>query len=104
MTRTWSRELAENCTVNAVNPGPVATDMYSSSSKEFQLQMSTWTRNTPLAAVRDDVDEQRFIDDKEFAGGRPVSFSPRVFVSSSLFFYFCDVLFREGDVLICSCV
>jgi NAD(P)-dependent dehydrogenase (short-subunit alcohol dehydrogenase family) len=27
MTRTWSRELAERATCNAVNPGPVATDM-----------------------------------------------------------------------------
>lgn len=26
-TRTWARELSERCTVNAVNPGPVATDM-----------------------------------------------------------------------------
>ena len=25
MTRTWSRELYRNCTVNAVNPGPVST-------------------------------------------------------------------------------
>jgi NAD(P)-dependent dehydrogenase (short-subunit alcohol dehydrogenase family) len=29
MTRTWARELAENATVNAINPGPVATDMVS---------------------------------------------------------------------------
>lgn len=28
MTRTWARELAERATVNAVNPGPVSTDMY----------------------------------------------------------------------------
>jgi L-xylulose reductase len=27
MTRTWARELAERATVNAVNPGPVATEM-----------------------------------------------------------------------------
>jgi NAD(P)-dependent dehydrogenase (short-subunit alcohol dehydrogenase family) len=29
MTRTWARELAERATVNAVNPGPVATEMVS---------------------------------------------------------------------------
>jgi len=29
MTRTWARELAELATVNAINPGPVATDMVS---------------------------------------------------------------------------
>jgi len=27
MTRTWARELSERATVNAVNPGPVDTDM-----------------------------------------------------------------------------
>lgn len=27
-TRTWARELAERATVNSINPGPVATDMY----------------------------------------------------------------------------
>jgi NAD(P)-dependent dehydrogenase (short-subunit alcohol dehydrogenase family) len=29
MTRTWARELAERTTVNAINPGPVMTGMYS---------------------------------------------------------------------------
>ena len=40
MTRTWARELSERATVNAVNPGPVATDMYAGTSKEFQQNMS----------------------------------------------------------------
>jgi NAD(P)-dependent dehydrogenase (short-subunit alcohol dehydrogenase family) len=44
MTRTWARELSERCTVNAVNPGPVATDMYAGTSKEFQQKMSYWTK------------------------------------------------------------
>lgn len=30
MTRTWARECSERATVNCVNPGPVATDMYGS--------------------------------------------------------------------------
>lgn len=72
MTRTWARELAERATVNAVNPGPVATDMYAGTSKEFQKGMSHWTKNTPLAAIRD-TDRQEFIDNVEIAGGRPVS-------------------------------
>ena len=72
MTRTWARELAERATVNAINPGPVATDMYSGTSKEFQIQMSSWTKNTPLAAVREGVDREQFVKDAEFAGGRPV--------------------------------
>jgi len=29
MTRTWARELSERCTVNAINPGPVLTEMVS---------------------------------------------------------------------------
>ncbi|KXL44293.1 MAG: hypothetical protein FE78DRAFT_150554 [Acidomyces sp. 'richmondensis'] len=71
MTRTWARELSERCTVNAVNPGPVATDMYTRTSREFQQKMSYWTRNTPLAAVRPDIDSEDFIDNAEIAGGRP---------------------------------
>ncbi|KAK6440123.1 hypothetical protein LTR95_003642 [Oleoguttula sp. CCFEE 5521] len=71
MTRTWARELAERATVNAVNPGPVATDMYSGTTREFQEQMSHWTINTPLAAVRPGIDREKFVEDASFAGGRP---------------------------------
>jgi NAD(P)-dependent dehydrogenase (short-subunit alcohol dehydrogenase family) len=71
MTRTWARELAERATVNAVNPGPVATDMYWGTTKEFQESMSHWTKNTPLAAIRKDVDPKEILDGAEFAGGRP---------------------------------
>ncbi|KAK4983879.1 hypothetical protein LTR50_006955 [Elasticomyces elasticus] len=71
MTRTWARELSERCTVNAVDPGPVATDMYSGTSAEFQNQMSHWTKNTPLAAVREGVDSEEFLKGAENAGGRP---------------------------------
>lgn len=74
MTRTWARELNNRATVNAVNPGPVATDMYSGTTKEFQIQMSSWTKNTPLAEVREGVDREDFVKNAEFAGGRPVSF------------------------------
>ncbi|TKA66671.1 hypothetical protein B0A49_10197, partial [Cryomyces minteri] len=71
MTRTWARELAARCTVNAVNPGPVATDMYAGTSRDFQAQMSSWTKNAPLAAVREGVDADEFVRNAEFAGGRP---------------------------------
>ena len=71
MTRTWSRELAERATVNAVNPGPVATDMYGETSAEFQLQMKPFMLNAPLQKVRLGVDEQLFVDQAENAGGRP---------------------------------
>ncbi|KAK4162633.1 putative 3-oxoacyl-reductase [Cladorrhinum sp. PSN259] len=48
MTRTWSRELAENCTVNAVNPGPVEGPMYASNSPEFLENIEGWIKHTPL--------------------------------------------------------
>jgi NAD(P)-dependent dehydrogenase (short-subunit alcohol dehydrogenase family) len=73
MTRTWARELAERATVNAVNPGPVATDMYAGTTKEFQAKMAGWTRNTPLAAIRPEVDREDLVEKAENAGGRPVS-------------------------------
>ncbi|GIZ43313.1 hypothetical protein CKM354_000654500 [Cercospora kikuchii] len=71
MTRTWARELSERATVNAVNPGPVATDMYAGTTPEFQGKMAGWTRNTPLAAIRPDIDRKDLVDNAELAGGRP---------------------------------
>lgn len=73
MTRTWARELSERAIVNAVNPGPVATDMYMGTSPEFQRSMSHWTLNTPLARERPEVDRKDLVDGAENAGGRPVS-------------------------------
>ncbi|KAF1347858.1 hypothetical protein BDV97DRAFT_356148 [Delphinella strobiligena] len=71
MTRTWARELAERATVNAVNPGPVATDMYGATSGEFQARVSHWLSNTPLAAVREGIDKEEFVKDAPVSGGRP---------------------------------
>lgn len=76
MTRSWARELAERATVNAVNPGPVATDMYAGTTKEFQQKMSHWTINSPLTAIRPQVDRKDLVDNAEIAGGRPVSRVP----------------------------
>lgn len=45
MTRTWSRELAERATVNAVNPGPAWGDMYANAGKKF------WDINQPYVDV-----------------------------------------------------
>jgi len=73
MTRTWARELAERCTVNAVNPGPVATDMWSGVTPEFEKSVSTWQKNTPLSTYRDGIDKPELKDSAERAGGRPVS-------------------------------
>lgn len=71
MTRTWARELAERATVNCVNPGPVATDMYGGTSEAFQGRMKPFTQTAPLAAVREGIDEERFIQGEQKAGGRP---------------------------------
>lgn len=71
MTRTWSRELAERATVNAVNPGPVATDMYDATGPEFQQQMKPFMQSAPLQRVREGIDDERFIRDADSAGGRP---------------------------------
>jgi NAD(P)-dependent dehydrogenase (short-subunit alcohol dehydrogenase family) len=45
MTRTWSRELAERATVNAVNPGPVWGDMYAAAGSKF------WEGNQPFVDI-----------------------------------------------------
>ena len=71
MTRTWARELAERATVNAVNPGPVATDMYGSTSAEFQQQMKPYIQHTPLMKEREGIDPEQFVKDAERMGGRP---------------------------------
>ncbi|KAK4463397.1 hypothetical protein QBC42DRAFT_265864 [Cladorrhinum samala] len=56
MTRTWSRELAENCTVNAVNPGPVEGPMYASNSPAFLENIEGWIKHTPLMKEREGLD------------------------------------------------
>ena len=71
MTRTWARELSERATVNAVNPGPVATDMYGGTTEEFQRQMKPWIQNAPLQRVREGIDDDVYVKDAEKAGGRP---------------------------------
>ena len=71
MTRTWSRELAERCTVNAINPGPVATDMYWSNDEAFVAQNKPFIENTPLAAPRKGIDTDKVYEASQTAGGRP---------------------------------
>ena len=71
MTRTWSRELAERATVNSVNPGPVATDMYGATGSDFQQQMKPFMQTAPLQRVREGIDDEKFVKDADLAGGRP---------------------------------
>ncbi|KAG4033234.1 hypothetical protein MFRU_005g02470 [Monilinia fructicola] len=53
MTRVWARELAERATVNSINPGPVMTDMYLSTTEEAKKGLALWNPLTPLATVRE---------------------------------------------------
>jgi L-xylulose reductase len=71
MTRTWARELAEKCTVNAINPGPVKTDMWDKMPIEHRGGLKPWTSHSPLAAVREEIDDGEIFDQKDFVGGRP---------------------------------
>ena len=47
MVRTWARELVGRATVNAVNPGPVGTDMYSGTTEEFKEHLRPWVERAP---------------------------------------------------------
>ncbi|TAQ91440.1 hypothetical protein B7494_g192 [Chlorociboria aeruginascens] len=71
MTRTWARELVERTTVNAVNPGPIKTDMWDGTSVEFKKALSPFIKTTPAAAVRPGVDDENLVQDAQNAGGRP---------------------------------
>lgn len=50
MTRTWSRELFEQCTVNCINPGPVWGDMYRQTDETFIKGNQKYVDAAPLAA------------------------------------------------------
>lgn len=71
MTRTWSRELAERCTVNAINPGPVMTDMWASMPLSHKAGLKPWVGHTPLAAIRSELDHPGLVADSDTVGGRP---------------------------------
>ncbi|TVY38415.1 L-xylulose reductase [Lachnellula subtilissima] len=71
MTRTWARELAERATVNAINPGPVKTDMWFSTTDDFQKRLKPWIEKTPGSAIRPQIDDQDLISGADTAGGRP---------------------------------
>lgn len=71
MTRTWARELAERATVNAINPGPVKTDMWYETTQEFKDDMRPFIQTTPGSQIRPEVDDEDLVKDAENAGGRP---------------------------------
>ncbi|KAM0179888.1 hypothetical protein ACHAPC_007871 [Botrytis cinerea] len=70
MTRTWSRELAENATVNTINPGSVLTDMFRQCSDDVLAAQAQWSPLIPLSGVREwDTEEVKAVGKKW--GGRP---------------------------------
>lgn len=88
MTRTWSRELNNRATVNAVNPGPAWGDMYAEVGESFWSINQPYVDAAPLAeyngeeAVLKEVgekDAERF--DKlvrEKMGGRRPGFTTEI--------------------------
>ncbi|KAI0024124.1 short-chain dehydrogenase [Xylariomycetidae sp. FL0641] len=71
MTRTWARELAERTTVNAINPGPVLTEMYASNTPEFKREIKGWIEHAPLMRARPGIDAPEVVEDAKTSGGRP---------------------------------
>ncbi|CRK24946.1 hypothetical protein BN1708_014081 [Verticillium longisporum] len=71
MTRTWARELSENATVNAINPGPVLTEMYESNTPEFKRFIKGFIEHSPLMKARPGIDDDALVREAETAGGRP---------------------------------
>jgi 3-oxoacyl-[acyl-carrier protein] reductase len=70
MTRTWARELAEQATVNTVNPGSVLTDMFRNCSEDVLAAQALWSPIIPLSGAREwDTDEVKAIAKRW--GGRP---------------------------------
>ncbi|CAM1501028.1 Fc.00g101900.m01.CDS01 [Cosmosporella sp. VM-42] len=56
MTRTWSRELADRATVNAVNPGPAWGDMYAEAGETFWKINQPYVDAAPLAKYNGEKD------------------------------------------------
>jgi NAD(P)-dependent dehydrogenase (short-subunit alcohol dehydrogenase family) len=61
MTRTWARELADRATVNAINPGPVKTEMWDQTTAEFKAGLRPFIQTTPLSKIRPDVDDEDLV-------------------------------------------
>ena len=71
MTRTWARELNEQGTVNAINPGPVATDMFLEQDPEFYESLAPMVELTPLAQMSKERDGEQKVKDWSNMHGRP---------------------------------
>ncbi len=70
MTRVWAKELSENCTVNAINPGPVEGPLYATNSPEFLKAIRGFNMHTPGMVPREGVDSPEVVEAAKDAGGR----------------------------------
>ncbi|KAI1364781.1 hypothetical protein F5Y08DRAFT_199188 [Xylaria arbuscula] len=59
LVRVWAKELGQShgITVNAVNPGPIATDQWFQSDEQFIKDMQPLIESTPAAARVGEVDD-----------------------------------------------
>jgi 3-oxoacyl-[acyl-carrier protein] reductase len=71
MTRVWARELGERCTVNSINPGAMATSMYTALPENMLEKVWSLNYMAPLAATREGVDSEATIAAAKGMGGRP---------------------------------
>jgi 3-oxoacyl-[acyl-carrier protein] reductase len=71
MTRVWARELGERCTVNSINPGAMATGMYTGLPREMLEKVWSLNYMAPLAATREGIDSKATIEAAKDMGGRP---------------------------------
>lgn len=67
-TKSWARQLAERCTVNAINPGPVKTEMWGGLTEKFVEDHKPWFKLAPLMAVRADDTETDKAEAKHLGG------------------------------------
>lgn len=72
MTRVWARELAERCTVNCINPGPVWGDMYAEAGQKFWDINQKYVDGAPLMAYHGEENV------KARAGGDPNAYDKLV--------------------------
>lgn len=71
MTRVWACELGERCTVNSIDPGAMATGMYTGLPQEMLEKVWSLNYMAPLAASRDGIDSPETIEAAKALGGRP---------------------------------
>lgn len=69
MTRVWARELNKRATVNAINPGPVLSDIYHGIPEHVRADLGKWNQISPLAQnfTPQEEEQQPWIK----YGGRP---------------------------------